>query len=289
MLDYRYDTFYTLAKQLNYTRAAEELNITQPAVTKHIQSLQAELGVNLFIYEHRELSLTPSGEYLFQQLDQLMPELHTIYRTLTQNSQLKIAVGRTIGECFLFQHDTAFSAFFDREDIELSIDTTDVILPKLFSNNIDIAIVAGEIDEHKFTKTHFLNQRLVGICSPLNNEVRTATTLNELTHSFLILRERGAGVIQVLKRVLAQSGLSIPQFKKHTHIANTDAIKKMVIQNKGISFLFDCSVKEELDKGILLEIPLRPITSFAFYLVTKKGREREPFIKQAIKELKKTI
>ena len=101
MLDYRYKTFLTLIEEGSYTKTAQKLNITQPAVTQHIQHLQEELGVRLFRYEGKQLLVTEKGRYLEEQLSLLNRDVERIRTHLLQQDDaptLSFGATLTIGE-----------------------------------------------------------------------------------------------------------------------------------------------------------------------------------------------
>ena len=102
MLDYRTETFLTVCKTLNFTTAAKQLNITQPAVSQHIHFLEKQYNTTLFAYKNKELSLTPSGEILYKHLlamknneQAIMNEINNIASYI---ETLSIGVTMTIGE-----------------------------------------------------------------------------------------------------------------------------------------------------------------------------------------------
>ena len=104
MLDYRIKTFLSLAETGSYTETAKKLNISQPAVSQQIQSLQNELGMALVKYHKRKLSLTKDGSYLAHELNQLAPKLNEIYYYLEKKqAKIKVGCGKTLGEYLLFK------------------------------------------------------------------------------------------------------------------------------------------------------------------------------------------
>ncbi|WP_368252092.1 LysR family transcriptional regulator [Enterococcus sp. 2201sp1_2201st1_B8_2201SCRN_220225] len=285
MLDYRYETFLVLAETLNYTQAAWQLNITQPAVTQHIHHLQDDLGVKLFSYQNRRLNLTAQGSYLLASLQTLMPEIATIRNNLLTSNSINIGCGRTIGEYFVFDKETPFAVFFERPDIALSIDTTNVLLSKIDNGEIDIGIVAGDLNPNKYQLTPLIKQEIVGIASPRNSGIKQTHHLTDLLSETLILREEGSGVMDILHQKLAAKQIQLSDFKNTNQIATTTIIKRMVARNKGISFLFAASVDEEIQKGLLVKIPLEPAISEYFFIATTKEKEQDPKIKKTIAQL----
>ncbi|WP_438762606.1 LysR family transcriptional regulator [Enterococcus sp. AZ194] len=278
MLDYRYQTFITLSKTLNYTQASLELNLSQPAVTQHIQYLQNDLGVPLFNYQNRHLKLTKQGIYLLERLEQILPEIEITRNTLQNKQTIKIGCGRTVGEYILFEKGTPLTSFFNRKDIELSIDTTSVLLTKLQEGQIDIGIIAGILNSDNYNLTPFIKQELIGVCAVDNNRAMQAHCLADLLPESLILREEGSGVTDILKQKFHNEHLKTQDFERCSQIATTTIIKKRVSENRGVSFLFEASVEKELKNQTLKKIPLEQLFIEYFYLVTLKGKKIDPQI-----------
>lgn len=137
MLDYRYETFLVLTQYLNYTKAAQVLNLSQPTVTKHIQYLEESLNTRLFTYNERHLALTKQGEILKagvlainEKVGQILAQLTPV--TLTQD--FKVGVSRTIGEDYIHQHTCLFCEK-PNANIELLVENCNTLFHQLKEKN----------------------------------------------------------------------------------------------------------------------------------------------------------
>ena len=147
MLDFRTETFLTVCQTMNFTAAAKQLNITQPAVSQHIHFLEEQYDTSLFIYQNKQLSLTRSGEILRKHLltmkndeKAVMEELRS---TLSETESLSIGVTMTIGEYAIVDKLTNFLIRHPEINIHLHYGNTSQLLTLLDSGQICMAIVEG--------------------------------------------------------------------------------------------------------------------------------------------------
>lgn len=292
MLDYRISTFLSLAETLNYTKTAKKCNISQPAVTQQIKSLQNDLATELVNYHNRQLTLTTSGQYLADELQKLVPKLNEIKQHITKiEDKIHLGCGKTIGEFVLFRKDFSLKEVLEDTRIELSVDTTYYLLKKLDEHELDMAIVAGIFDHSKYIVVPYIKEKLIPICSPQNISAKKATTLADLRHQSLFLREQGSGVYDIMMALFQQKQIVLEQFRNMNEISNINVIKNLVIQDKGISFLFETSISDNLRDGTLCEIPLvekEEIDDIYFYIVIRKESRHNPKIKKIMTNLIQT-
>lgn len=289
MLDYRLRTFLSLTETFSYTETAQKCNISQPAVTQQIKSLQNDLSTELVNYHNRQLTITSSGQYLALELQKIVPQLNNIQHHLTKiDEKIQLGCGKTIGEFVLFRKDFSLKEILDDSRIELSVDTTYYLLKKLDEHELDIAIVAGIFDHRKYIVVPYIQEKLIPICSPDNESALQATSLTDLRQQSLLLREQGSGVFDIMMNIFKQKNISLEQFQNMNEISNINVIKNLVMQNKGISFLFETSILENLEQQTLCEIPLiekEEIEDIYFYIVIRKENKNTPKIKKLIEQL----
>ncbi|MHC5268312.1 LysR family transcriptional regulator [Enterococcus sp. LJL98] len=286
MLDYRIQTFLSLTKTLSYTQTAKECNISQPAVTQQIQSLQNEWNIELVQYRKRKLSLTSAGSYLAKELEKLVPKVNEIYKNLQHMEEtIHIGCGKTIGEFVLFREDFSLQKILSDDQVELSVDTTHYLLKNLENHKLDIAIVAGVFNHDDYFVTPYLKEKLVAICAPENGIAKKATSLVDLQNQHLFLREHGSGVYDIMMQKFNHANIPLSYFRNINEISNINVIKNLVADNRGISFLFETSIETELKSGLLCEIPLMETEAIYFYLVSRKEQQNDEKIKRILKKL----
>ena len=144
MLDYRMRTFLALSETMNYRKAAEALHITQPAVTRHIQSLECDYGCKLTTYDRRKLELTPQGETLLRYARNVAYQEGRLESELAELSGLSLRIGatKTIGDYVIGPHIARFLASGHRI-AEVSVGNTEMLLGRVERGELDFHIRAG--------------------------------------------------------------------------------------------------------------------------------------------------
>ncbi|WP_164845564.1 LysR family transcriptional regulator [Anaerosphaera multitolerans] len=270
MLDYRCETFLVLSELLNYTKTAQKLNITQPGVTQHIKYLEEYYKCNLFEYKNRKVALTENGIKLKEFLTKIISDEnyfkeHILSRE-KNNKPIHFGATLTIGEYIM---PDILSVLFKKNPdykIDMSVANTQQLLEKLLQGTISFALVEGAFDKFKYGYEFLSSENFIGVCAP-NSNLLKENSLEEIFKHSLIIREAGSGTREVFENILHQQNFSLKNFKNIIEIGNMSAIKKMVANNLGITFLYEAAVKKELQEGTLckLNIPkLSAIREFNF-------------------------
>ena len=270
MLDARLETFLVLCDTMHYTRAAEQLGLTQPSVTHHIQYLEAHYGCRLFAMEGKTLRLTEAGERLRGMARSLAYNSRKMESALSESGHLSLRVGatKTIGEFviakrvgrFLRRHpDCAFS---------LTVDNTRELLEKLEKGELDFALLEGFFDQGKFSSHLFRQEVLFGVCAPEHPLAGRRVPLESLLGERLIVREAGSGTRDIFEMVLRRHHRTLSSFAHTAEISDFATIKSLVMEGLGIAFLYAPVVEQECAAGCLARFDLEgePITG-AFHLV----------------------
>ncbi|SFP08579.1 DNA-binding transcriptional regulator, LysR family [Halolactibacillus alkaliphilus] len=272
MLDYRYRTFLVLADQLNYTKAAKLLALSQPAVTKHIQYLEEHLEVKLFHYEDRVLKLTKKGAFLKNQLTILNREITEILDTLSEHEDVPsfmIGVSRTIGEYYIPEHTCLFCEE-KRVKIHLMVENSERLLQLLKDGKIDYALLSGPVNSDDLTAVSFYEDDVILTCSPRHHLANSTVSINDLKHERLLLREEGAGLSEAIDHQLKQDKKALHKLMRINRIGNIQLLKNYIKNDDGIGFLYHISILHELKSGELSTIQLTDFkVTQSFYLVYK--------------------
>lgn len=260
MLDFRVDTFLEVCKTMNYTKAAQALNVTQPAVSQHIRYLEESYGARLFDYKGKRLSLTQAGEAL---RDAAMTMKHDAMYLKEQISamggrrdRLQFGATLTIGEFVLPGHMARYLKLHPEAQINMIVANTEKLLQKLNDGAIDFALVEGFFDRSDYDGIPYGKERYIAVCAPEYERARHVRFLEELLPCPLILREPGSGTREILQRFLESRNLSLRDFDRVMEINNIHAIKSLVEAGCGVTFLYEAAAREELAAGTLREIPL---------------------------------
>lgn len=255
MLDFRIETFLTLCRTLNFTRAAELLNVTQPTVTQHIRHLEMLYNCKLFSYIGKTLSLTEQGA-----------RLHDFAISMTYNSQcielrmqqgthqqppMRIGATKTIGEYVIGPMVSAYLK--EKEDCVLSlyVDNTHTLLGLLERGELDFALVEGFFNKTQYGHRLYKTEQFLGVCAADHPLADHKLTIDDIMTQNIIIREPGSGTRAIFEQLLMSHNYSFSGIAKTTVISDFSVIKQLVCDGLGIAFLYLPVVQRELDEGKL--------------------------------------
>lgn len=261
MLDFRILTFLTVCDTRNYTRAAEQLHITQPAVSQHIHYLEKTYGTKLFSCEGRRLTLTPEGEVLRRTAAAMHnDELLMRERLRTgANGELPLHFGvtMTVGEFLIARPLSAYLLEHPGADVRMEMGNTEELLGKLRRGELFFALVEGYFDRTEFDSALYRTERFVAVCASNHRFTCPPTALRDLLQERILAREPGSGTRDILEKHLAAQNMALSDFEDIVQISGMQAILQLLERDVGISFLYEAVAREGIRTGTLQEIPLR--------------------------------
>lgn len=273
MLDPRWNTFLVLCETMNYTRAAEQLCLTQPAVTHHIHYLEDHYGCRLFSYEGKVLRLTEAGVRLREFTRSMAYNSQKVETAMASPAPITLRVGasKTIGEYIIAPKVERFLRAQPEASFSLLVDNTQVLLRALEAGQLDFALVEGFFDRSRYDSQLYRQEAFFGICAPHHRLAGRAVPLDELTGERLILRESGSGTRAIFEDALQRQNYTLGSFPSIVTISDFSTIKSLVEDGLGISFLYAPVVTQELKDGALARFDLAEVPmSGAFYFVCLK-------------------
>lgn len=260
MLDYRHETFLALCAIGSYTKTAQHLHLSQPAVTQHIQFLEAQYKCQLVRYENKQLALTPAGEELRGLLTRIAADAQRFRRSLDsreyQREELVFGATLSIGEYFMPRVIPEMLKESPRLNIHMEVGNSRVLLEKLRQGELDFALIEGVIDKSKYHSLVFSLERFVGICAPGSELTRGTVDFQALLKYPLILREQGSGTREIFENILKAYNFSTSSFASVMEIGNMAAIKELVAKGLGISFMYEIAAHKEIQQGNLAVIQI---------------------------------
>lgn len=256
-MEQKLETFLVLCRTLHYGRAAEQLHLSQPAVSKHIQALESQYGVQLFSYTGRRLTKTRQGEILEQYAESLQYNEERLLEQLRKEPRRILRVGATksIGDYVLLPYIQRFLSQ-SQNRIELLVDNTAHLLELLKQGKLDFVVSEGIFDRQHYDWMLFRNEPYVGICSKNHPFAGKIIPVSELFTERVILREKGSGTREILERTLLEEGYDADAFAEQICISSFEIIKTLVSDGGGISFLYEAVVKDDERLGRFLCPPL---------------------------------
>ncbi|MBO9631822.1 MAG: LysR family transcriptional regulator [Chitinophagaceae bacterium] len=263
MFDFRLKVFHTVASRLSFTRAAEELFITQPAVTKHINEIEQYFKVKLFERDGRKIRLTPAGQTLFR----YTTDLFALYRNLEfemhtqadkKAGRLRVGASTTVAQYVLPPVLASFHKKFPDIRITLSTDNTEQIEQALQQHQVDVGLIEGRAKNSAFRYTPFLKDELVLVANAANPLAKKGIIKPaELLKIPLLLREPGLGTLEVIAHALRPLGIKISQLKKEMQLSNTESIKGYLQHSQSMAFLSIHSILAELEQRLFTVIEVK--------------------------------
>ena len=250
MLDFRVDTFIELCRTRNYTKTAENLHMTQPAVSQHIKYLEEFYECKLFNYNKKVLTITEQGEALYKYLLTMSSDANKIREEIKNidisKKNLHFGATFTIGEFIIPKIISEISSKYPEINISFIIRDTSELLEELKKGNIDFAFIEGFFEKTEYENYLFSKERFVGICAANNPIATEITKFDDIVKERIILRENGSGTRDIFEKILYDNNLSLNDFNKKYEIENIKVIKEMVKENKGISFIYERAVEKEI-------------------------------------------
>lgn len=260
MQDFRMETFLTVCEYMNFTKAAQKLGLTQPAVSQHIHFLENEYQVRLFALNGRRIQLTEAGKLL--QSAALSIKHDEIYlkskmrRTEDKKKEYLFGATLTAAEYILPSRLVKFHKLHPESRISMHVGNTKELRQQIDSGELDFAVVEGYFPKEDYESFLFCNENYLPVCAGGMKETYGGENIRALLGQTLIVREDGSGTREVLEKILAEQGLAIQDFKNVLEIGNISVIKVLVSEGCGITFLYQAAVVEEIRTGRLRKIEL---------------------------------
>jgi len=266
MFDFRLKVFHTVAKRLNFTKAADELCITQPAVSKHIQEIENYFQLKLFDRNGTKIKLTVGGEILLQYTNQiftLYSNLEFELNTLNErhNGKLRIGASTTIAQYVLPPLLADFHKKFADITVTLMINNTEQIEQALQNKDIDFGIIEGQSKNTSFKYTEFIKDEIVLVANIHHPSAKKEMIqLDELLKTPLLIREPGSGTLEVIAHALKPYDIKISQLNTEMQLGSTESIKSYLLHSDCMAFLSIHSILKELKNKEVTIIDVNGLT-----------------------------
>ena len=265
MLSTKLQTVLAVAEHKNFTRAAETLSMTQPAVSHHIKQLEQEVGAPLFLRSKTGLLLTPQGEIVVSYTrrmkalnERMLAELQTAGRQL---SLLRIGITHTSESNLTAAALAKYSNQKGKLKIILFTDTINNLYDMLENYELDLAIVDGAYTDPRFSSMLLDTDYLTCVLSVDNPLARkAAVTLAELKRQKMILRTPASATRTLFESALESHGESIQSFDVTLEVDNIATIKDLIRKDLGVSILPRSACLDELRKGKLAVLPVENLS-----------------------------
>lgn len=280
MADRRLQVFHTVARLLSFTKAAEHLHMTQPAVTFQVRQLEEYFNTRLFDRTHNRISLTAAGEKVYHYAEQifvLYGEMENAVRGLTGevSGVLMIGASTTIAEYMLPALLGDFKAKYPDVQIRLQVANTDHIVSLVENNSIDLGVVEGSVsNKNLVVETCRMDQMVLVVPNSHDLTGEESVSLDRIADYPYICREEGSGTREVFLDYLNASGIDSCSLNIVMELGSPEAVKGAVEAGMGISIMSRATIAKELALGTLVAINIDPPIERPFSFVHQKQKFR---------------
>ena len=275
MQDFRMDTFLAVCRHLNYTKAAQELCITQPAVSQHIRFLEEYYGCRLFESEGRRMVLTAAGRILYSAALTMKHDEGLLKEQMNEaeeNRHLAFGATVSIGEGALAGWMERFLRKCPQDRVQITVSNTRTLLRMLDEGIIDFAFVEGYFSRNDYDLIVLSREPFIAVTGSSHRFEKEPCRLEELLSETVLLREAGSGSREILERALKEKQLCTGDFAAQIEVNNIHVIKQLAAEGRGVTFAYRAAVQKELEEGKLREIRLQDFSiQHEFYFIWRKG------------------
>ena len=286
MADRRLKIFHTVAKLLNFTKAGEQLHMTQPAVTFQIRQLEDQFNTRLFDRTHNQVTLTYAGKQVYMYADRILKIYDDMHHSITEmtgdvSGGVSLGASTTIAEYMVPLLIGEFKVKYPDVKISLKESNTEDIVAMVENNVVDLGIVEGSVNNKNLLVEQCRVDQLV-VIMPNSHSLASARTVhvNELLSHPFICRESGSGTQEAITNYVQEQSAN-GMLDVCFELSSPEAIKGAVEAGMGISIVSRASIEKELKLGTLTAVELSPKLERPFSFV----RQRYKFKSRAADEL----
>jgi LysR family transcriptional regulator, transcriptional activator of the cysJI operon len=254
--NFRIRVFRTVAHHLNFSRAAEELLLTQPAVTQQVKALEDELGVPLFDRSGGRISLTAGGKVLLPFADKIREVSDQAFAAIAETTgeqagDLVIGASQTIGQYLLPNFVAGFVKAYPRIRIIARSGNTEAMLDALLAHRIQLALIEGPDRRKDLNIEPFFQDHMVLVVPPGHEWADQEIDVEALKQQPLLMREFGSGSRRVVEKAILAAGLQKKELGIQMELDSTEGLLSAVEAGLGVTFVSRWAVRNQLSLGTL--------------------------------------
>ena len=278
-MDFRLKVFYTVANRLSFTKAAAELFITQPAISKHVQELEEQYKIKLFDRNGSKISLTSAGEVLLKHTKNIFE----IYREIDfdmsslineRTGILRIGASTTISQYIIPPLLARFHQRMENIKVNLLNGNTEQIENALINREIEIGIVEGQSKNKSIKYIEFLKDELVLVCKSSNVLAQKGEfTAADLKNMHFLIREQGSGTLEVIEHALKPLNIKFSDLIIEMQLGSTESIKSYLLNSDCVAFMSIHAIEKELKNNELTILDVKNLSMERyFYIISLQGK-----------------
>ncbi len=280
MSDRRLQVFHTVARLLSFTKAADTLHMTQPAVTFQVRQLEEQFNTRLFDRTHNRISLTDAGKRVYEfsgRIFELYSEMENAVKDMTGDISgiLMIGASTTIAEYMLPALLGDFKKKYPDVNVQLKVSNSDGIVHMVENNVIDLGVVESPVMNKNLVVEMCRMDELVAVVSPSHHLAeRGVIGIGDLLEYPYICREEGSGTREVIADYMDSLGVVPGQVHLSMELGSPESIKGAVEAGMGVSIVSLATIQKELKLGTLVKLRLEPALERPFSFVHQKQKFR---------------
>lgn len=264
MADRRLQVFHAVAKHLSFTKAAEALFMTQPAVTFQIKQLEEHFNARLFERGHGQIGLTEAGRVVFEYAERILglsTELDARLKDMTGQitGPLLIGASMTIAEYMLPQVLGEFYARYPGVVPRLLVANSETVQNQVAEHTLDIGLIEGDSLLPSLVTEIVCEDELLVVCAPSHPLAKLSSIAPGLLvqHAY-ISREPGSGTREVSDNYLQKHGIALESLPPVMELGSPEALKGLVATGRAFAIMSRATVIKETHLGLLVGVPLAP-------------------------------
>lgn len=293
MADRRLQVFHAVARFLSFTKAAEALHMTQPAVTFQVKQLEEQFNTRLFDRKHSRVSLTEAGIVVYEYAERIMGMYGELQNRVGEISGqvrglLTLGASTTIAEYLLPRILGDFKDLYPEVQVRLNVGNSERIISMVEDNTVDLAIVEGSVANKTLMVSHCCSDEMVLVMPSdhILNKKSKVSAADLLKYDF-ISREVGSGTREVINEYIVSAGLHPADLRITMELGSPESVKGAVEGGLGISIVSQSTVKKEVTLGSLVARPLEPKLTRPFVFVYQKQKFRSHVVAEFLEYAKK--
>jgi DNA-binding transcriptional LysR family regulator len=295
-IDFKHlETFCRIAGLKSFSKAADDLLLTQPTVSGHILSLEQFLSLRLFDRTSREVRLTKAGKVFLEYASRILSLRKDLLNALSEFSEgirgnLSLGASTIPGEYLLPKLIGDFKREHPRSVLSVRIADTKEILQYVLQDGVELGIIGAKLNHPSLHYEKYEEDEII-VVAPSDHPLtrRKRVSLEELLKEPWIIREEGSGTQIASEKALRKKGKSLKQFNVVMEMGSTSSVKEGVKARLGLAFISRKATGDEVSQGVLSRIDVEGVGPILrqIYIVSHRGRTLSPIGMEFLRFLKK--
>jgi len=262
-MDFRLKIFHTVAQVESFTKAAEILGLTQPAITFQMKNLEEEFQTRLFNRDQNRITLTETGKILFRYAEKILSEYESASIEIAKvtgalGGEIRIGVASLLGRYLLPKLIGMLKQKYPKIEIVMLVGDSAHLIQKIQEHTVDLAIVSEPYSVKNFVVKPFIDDEIVVIVHPEHKwAMRDHIEVEDFLNEPFIAREPGSGLREVYKNFLSSRNIGLKNLNVVMTLGSSEALKSAVESGIGYSIISNIAVKREVELGLLKQVPVK--------------------------------